>query len=100
VWRKEPGQAEFDAAGRLATVRGLARDITERKRGEAELSAARKQAELANRAKSSFLSAASHDLRQPLQNLALLQSTLRRRVRGAEGRTLITRIQHSVDIMK
>jgi PAS domain S-box-containing protein len=100
VWLEETGQVEFDAVGRLARVRGLTRDITERKRAEAELSTARKQAELANRAKSGFLSAASHDLRQPLQSLALLQSTLRRRIRGGEGRTLITRIGHSVEIMK
>ena len=65
-----------------------------------ELSTARKQAELANRAKSGFLSAASHDLRQPLQSLALLQNTLRRRIWSGEGRTLITRIGHSVEIMK
>jgi PAS domain S-box-containing protein len=100
VWLEETGQAEFDAAGRLARVRGLTRDVTERKRVEAELSTARKQAELANRAKSSFLSAASHELRQPLQNLALLQSTLRRRIRGGEARNLITRIGHSLEIMK
>jgi PAS domain S-box-containing protein len=100
VWLEETGQAEFDAAGRLARVRGLTRDVTERKRVEAELSTARKQAEQANRAKSSFLAAASHDLRQPLQNLALLQSTLRRRIRAGETRNLITRIGHSLEIMK
>ena len=100
VWLEETGQAEFDAAGRLARVRGLTRDVTERKRVEAELSTARRQAELANRAKSSFLSAASHELRQPLQSLALLQSTLRRRIRGGEARNLITRIGHSLEIMK
>ena len=100
VWLEETGQTEFDAAGRLVRVRGLTRDITESKRAEVELSTARKQAELANRAKSGFLSAASHDLRQPLQSLALLQNTLRRRIRGGEGRTLITRIGHSVEIMK
>jgi PAS domain S-box-containing protein len=100
VWLEETGRVEFDSAGRLVRVRGLTRDITERKRVEAELSTARKQAELANRAKSGFLSAASHDLRQPLQNLALLQSTLRRRIRDAKGHTLITRIGHSVEIMK
>jgi PAS domain S-box-containing protein len=100
VWLEETGQAEFDVAGRLARVRGLTRDVTERKRVEAELSTARKQAELANRAKSSFLSAASHDLRQPLQTLALLQNTLRRRIRGGQAGELITRIGHSLEIMK
>lgn len=100
VWLEEAGRAEFDLAGHRVRVHGLTRDITERKAVEAQLSAARKQAELANRAKSSFLSAASHDLRQPLQNLALLQSTLKRRIRVGDGRVLITRIGHSVEIMK
>jgi CheY-like chemotaxis protein len=100
VWLEETAQAEFDSARRLVRVRGLTRDVTERKRVEAELSTARKQAELANRAKSSFLSAASHDLRQPLQNLSLLQSTLRRRIRAGEAHNLITRIGHSLGVMK
>jgi signal transduction histidine kinase len=39
---------------------------------EAEAQAARARAEEANRAKSRFLAAASHDLRQPLHSLALL----------------------------
>jgi PAS domain S-box-containing protein len=100
VWLEETGRAEFDPAGHRVRVHGLTRDITERKGVEAQLSAARRQAELANRAKTSFLSAASHDLRQPLQNLALLQSTLRRRIRVGEGRVLVTRIGHSLEIMK
>jgi len=47
------------------------RDITERKRQEAELIAARQAAESASLAKTRFLAAASHDLRQPIQAINL-----------------------------
>src|SRR5262249_43531215 len=54
------------------------RDVSDRKRAEAELIAARREADRANLAKSRFLAMASHDLRQPVQALALLNGTLRR----------------------
>jgi signal transduction histidine kinase len=67
-------------------VAAAIRDVTDRKRIEAELivtregaEAARELADLANQGKSRFLATASHDLRQPLQTLELLNGTLRRR---------------------
>lgn len=51
-------------------------DVTERKRSADALDEARQQAEQANIAKSRFLAAASHDLRQPLQTLSLLQGQM------------------------
>ncbi len=59
-------------------VAAAIRDITERRRQRQDLIEAREQADRANRAKSRFLAMASHDLRQPLQALALLNGTLRR----------------------
>ena len=64
--------------GERTLVAAAIRDVTDRKRIEAELLAAREAADRANQAKSRFLATASHDLRQPLQALSLLNGALRR----------------------
>jgi len=74
-------------------------DITEQKKAARALDNARKQAELANVAKSRFLAAASHDLRQPLQGLALLHGLLAKIVEGEKAKTLVARLSDTVDAM-
>ncbi len=74
-------------------------DVTERRRTAVALSAAKRQAELASVAKSRFLSAASHDLRQPLQTLALLQGLLAKRVVGERTEKLVAGIDEALGAM-
>jgi len=71
-------------------------DITERKRTLKALEEAKQHAELANVAKSRFLAAASHDLRQPLQTLALLQGLLANMVEGDGAQKLVARLDQTL----
>ena len=59
---------------------------------------ARRAAEHAERAKTRFLAAASHDLRQPMHAISLLVGTLHPRSSGPE-REIMARLERSVDAM-
>jgi two-component system CheB/CheR fusion protein len=74
-------------------------DITDRRQAMDELGVAKRQAELTTAAKSRFLAAASHDLRQPLQTLALLQGLLAKNVETEKARTLIERLDETLGAM-
>ncbi len=99
VWLEKIAIVQFDSAGKPARVNGLMTDVTERKRFNEELSLARMTAETADRAKSSFLAAASHDLRQPLQTLQFLQAALEPHHPDGEARKLVAGIRQSLDTM-
>jgi PAS domain S-box-containing protein len=99
VWLEQVATTQFDSHGLPLRIRGLTTDITERKRFEEEISRAQKQAERADRAKSIFLAAASHDLRQPLQTLRFLQGALEEHHPDGQGREIITDMGHSIDTM-
>jgi two-component system CheB/CheR fusion protein len=60
---------------------------------------ARQDADLANAAKSRFLAVASHDIRQPIQTLVLLQGLLLKMVRGQAAEKLVDRMGHTLDSM-
>lgn len=61
---------------------------------------ARREAEVANRAKTQFFTAASHDLRQPLHAMGLFAEALRQRTREPEVAHLVNSINASVDALE
>nr|WP_255528962.1 chemotaxis protein CheB [Roseomonas rosulenta] len=74
-------------------------DITERRLAGQKLEEAKRQAEFANGVKSRFLAAASHDLRQPLQTLTLLQGLLSKSAEGERTHDLVTRLGETLSAM-
>lgn len=58
------------------------------------------EAEIANQAKSKFLAAASHDLRQPLHALTLYTSILADSLQKPQNKKLIGQINHSIEALQ
>lgn len=86
----------------LISALSSARTQAEKALSEAteELRLKKEEAEKASIAKSRFLAAASHDLRQPMHALSLFTGSLREEVGGQDrARNLLDRIQSSVDSM-
>ena len=74
-------------------------DVTERRRVEMALIAAKWHSDRANLGKSRILAAASHDLRQPLQTLNLMRAALAKNIKDKEGLKLITQLNKTSEVM-
>jgi two-component system CheB/CheR fusion protein len=74
-------------------------EITEKRQAALALEEARWAAEQSNRGKSRFLAVASHDLRQPLQSLQLIQSVLPQYASDEKARALIDQFGLLLDTM-
>lgn len=91
-------------------ARLMVTDITARKEAEASQIQAVEEAKRANRAKSRFLAAASHDLRQPLAGLALYIAAVESKLAKTDGQlvsgmkncvaTLSEMLSHLLDLSK
>lgn len=75
----------------------LAMEISERERAERAERVARREAEQANDAKSRFLAAASHDLRQPLQAMRLYYELLGRLSQEPKAQGAVVRLGEAMD---
>jgi signal transduction histidine kinase/CheY-like chemotaxis protein len=81
----------------VARTRDLERALADLSQKNVELAAARKAAEEANRSKTRFLRAASHDLLQPLSAARLFLSTLATMELGSDQADLVKRLGNAFE---
>ena len=93
--------AELEVSNRnlSLTIEALDQQIQARRQAEAALSSAKETAERANRDKSAFLAAASHDLRQPLHSMRLLLAALPDAELSKPGREIVSHLNEALETM-
>ncbi len=89
-----------DEIGRVQFYFAFMHDHTDQQLFEDELFDAKEAAEEANVAKTRFLAAASHDLRQPMQALSMFIAVLAGRPMDPGQQALVSRIQDSVTALE
>jgi PAS domain S-box-containing protein len=87
----------FDDRGTKRGYVHIARDMTAQHVAEDALRRAKEDAERANMAKSKFLAAASHDLRQPVQALMFFTSALSLKIKDTPSASMLDDLQQSLE---
>ena len=87
----------FDVEGSLEQFIAVERDITKRKALEIDLANAAKQAEVSNKAKSTFLATMSHELRTPLNGILGMAQIIESNIKDPEQHKQINVLLESGD---
>jgi len=95
VWAYAAAEVVFDDEGKPSRLLGVLKDITQRRKAELALVAARDAAEAANRAKSDFLANMSHEIRTPLNGILGVATALSQTTLTAAQREMVDLIQAS-----
>jgi len=99
-WVHEKCQHFRDPSGRIIRSVGMVHDITERKQAEEQLKKAADELRRSNVALRQFAYAASHDLREPLRNMASFVRLLEKRYKNEIDEKADQYIDYIVDSSK
>jgi PAS domain S-box-containing protein len=96
IWVNENARAVKDENGQILFIEGSVEDITQRKQSDAAIREAKRNSDMANRAKSEFISNMSHELRTPLNSIIGFSEMIKAEVFGPIGQT--TYKEYAADI--
>ncbi|CUH51628.1 PAS domain-containing hybrid sensor histidine kinase/response regulator [Shimia marina] len=89
----------FDEQGNLEMCVSIERDITNKKRQEKELAAAKQAAEMGEQAKTIFLANMSHEIRTPMNGIIGMAELLGEAELGKEEALYVQTIRHSSEAL-